>query len=234
MSALSRPRGAHADPVARPLDPAAATKAEAVLIALREQLISGERPYGEILSSADLAHEFGVSRRPVMDALLRLEAAGFIEIIRQVGCQVVIPDRRSVQEHFVAAAVLEGAAAGLAAERASGAERAEIQEALADSAAAAADNDVHAFERANKRFHSATLAASGNRRIAALAHDAWNLSDFYLQRRTPEDLRIAHREHEEVAALIDGGDVAGTRAAMESHLARFGDRAILPEPEGAR
>ena len=224
MTAVARPR----------LDPAAATKAEAVLIALREQLISGERPYGEILSSADLAEEFGVSRRPVMDALLRLESAGFIEIIRQVGCQVVIPDRRSVREHFFAAAVLEGAAAGLAAEHASARERAEIHAALADSAAAAAADDVHGFEVANKRFHTATLAGGGNRRLAELAHDAWNLSDFYLQRRTPEDLRIAHREHEQVAQLIDAGDAAGARRAMESHLARFGDRAIIPDQDEAR
>jgi DNA-binding GntR family transcriptional regulator len=213
----------------RPLDPSAATKAEAVLIALRAQLISGERPYGQILSSAEIAQEFGVSRRPVMDALLRLESAGFITIIRQVGCQVVIPDRRSVREHFYAAAVLEGAAAGLAAEHASAAQRAEIRAALSDSAAAAETNDVHGFEVANKRFHTATLTAGGNARIAELAHDAWNLSDFYLQRRTPEDLRVAHAEHEQVARLIDRGDAAATRQAMESHLARFGDRAILSE-----
>ena len=216
-----------------PLDPAAATKAQGVLVALREQLIHGQRPYGEILSSADLAREFGVSRRPVMDALARLESAGFIEIIRQVGCQVVIPDRRTVREHFVAAAVLEGAAVGLAAEHASDRERAEIRAALQDSAAAAQANDIHAFERANKRFHTATLAAGGNRRIAELAHDAWSLSDFYLQRRTPEDLRIAHAEHEQVAELIARGDGRAAREAMEAHMARFGDRAIIPDEQEA-
>jgi DNA-binding GntR family transcriptional regulator len=215
------------------LDPTAATKAEAVLIALRAQLISGERPYGQILSSADLAQEFGVSRRPVMDALARLESAGFIEIIRQVGHQVVIPDRRCVREHFVAAAVLEGAAVGLAAQHASAADRNEIRAALHDSGVAAQANDVHGFEVANKRFHTATLAAGANRRIAELAHDAWNLSDFYLQRRTPEDLRIAHGEHEQVAALIQSGDGRAAREAMEAHMTRFGDRAIIPDEQEA-
>lgn len=211
--------------------PTAGTKAEAVLMRLRDQLISGQRTYGEILSSADLAQEFGVSRRPVMDALLRLESAGFLTIIPQVGCQVVTPDRRTVREHFYAAAVIEGAAAGLAAWYASDIERAEVASALIDSGEAAAANDVHGFEVANKRFHTATLTAGGNARLTTLARDAWHLSDFYLQRRTPEDLRAAHAEHEEVAALIASRDTVAARTTMEAHLARFGDRAILPSDE---
>ena len=70
---------------------------------LRAELLSGARDA--------LDGRVGVSRRAVMDAMMRLELAGFIEIIRQVGFRVVVPDPVTVHEHFYTAAVLEGAAA---------------------------------------------------------------------------------------------------------------------------
>jgi DNA-binding GntR family transcriptional regulator len=207
------------------------TKADAVFFALREQLIAGERPYGETLSTNELAQEFGVSRRPVMDAMMRLEVAGFIEIIRQVGCRVVVPERRMVREHFYAAGVLDGAAARLAASRASEAERELLRQALRGSRSAARAFDKPRFEVANKRFHTALLTAGGNRRLADLAHSSWDLSDFYLQRRTPDDLRRSHREHEAIAEAIARRDPEGARDAAEAHLARFGEAPILPDDD---
>lgn len=210
------------------------TKADTAYYELRRQLIAGEREYGATLSTAELALEFGVSRRPVMDAMMRLEAVGFIEIIPQVGCRVVVPDRAIVREHFHAAGVLDGAAARLAATRAAESDLALLRRALVQSRGAAEAADQHAFEDANKDFHMALLAAGGNRRIADLAHSSWDLSDFYLQRRTPQDLRSSHAEHEEIFDAIEQRDADRARNAAESHLARFGDEAILPEdqPQG--
>ena len=199
----------------------APTKADTVYEELRAQLIGGRRRYGETLSSAELALEFGVSRRPVMDALLRLEMAGFIEIVRQVGCRVVVPDEASVREHFQTAAVLEGAAARLAAAVRGGDQRAELERALRASGAAAAANDVPAFEAANKDLHATLQVAAGNQRLAHLAHGAWDLSDFYLQRRTRDDLHRSHAEHEAIVAAVLAGDAAAARDRMEAHMERF-------------
>jgi DNA-binding GntR family transcriptional regulator len=206
-----------------------ATKADLVFETLKLRLIAGWRAYGEMLVTTEIAEEFGVSRRPVMDAMARLEHAGFIEIVAQVGCRVVTPERRSVREHFFTAGVLDGAAARLAATTATEVQRRALIEALGASAAAADAHDQHAFELANKRFHATLLAASGNRRLAQLARQAWELSDFYLQQRTEQDLRISHAEHESIATAILNGEADLARTAAEGHLARFGDAAILPE-----
>jgi DNA-binding GntR family transcriptional regulator len=206
----------------------AGTKADGVYLALKEQLIEGERAYGTTLSTAELALEFGVSRRPVMDAMMRLEALRLIEIIPQVGCRVVVPDRRMVREHFYAAGVLDGAAARLAASHASAADLSLLHDALAESAAGADALDQRAFQDANKRFHMALLVAAGNRRIADLAYSSWDLSDFYLQRRSPQDLRRSHEEHEAIYEAIELRDPERARDTAEAHLARFGDEAILP------
>lgn len=203
------------------------TKADVVYDALREQLITGRRGYGETLSSAELATEFGVSRRPVMDAMMRLELAGFIEIIRQVGCRVVVPDRTSVREHFYTAAVLEGAAARLAASQRTAAEARALKAALVESGATAKANDMPGFGRANQRLHAGILSASGNQRLGDLARSAWDLSDFYLIGRSPEDLVRSHREHEGIVAAISRRDPDRARDLMERHMARFGEDPAL-------
>ena len=207
---------------------AASTKADLVFEALRDRLIAGQPAYGEMLNTVEIAEEFGVSRRPVMDAMGRLELAGFIEIIAQVGCRVVVPERRTVREHFYTAGVIDGAAARLAATAATDVQRRALAEALELSAAAAQAHDQHAFELANKRFHATLLAAGGNERLALLARQSWDLSDFYLQRRTEADLRRSHAEHEQIAEAILAGDANTARDAAEAHLARFGEAPILP------
>jgi DNA-binding GntR family transcriptional regulator len=205
------------------------TKADLVFESLKARVIAGWRGYGAMLNTVEIAEEFGVSRRPVMDAMARLELAGLIEIIAQVGCRVVVPDRETVRQHFYTAGVLDGAAARLAATHATEVQRGALAVALQQSARAAQAHDQHSFEEANKAFHSALLAAGGNDRLTALARQSWNLSDFYLQRRTPEDLSRSHAEHEAIAEAILGGDAEAARAAAEAHLERFGEVAILPE-----
>jgi DNA-binding GntR family transcriptional regulator len=205
------------------------TKADLVFVTLKARVIAGWRHYGAMLNTVEIAEEFGVSRRPVMDAMARLESAGLIEIIAQVGCRVVMPDRETVRQHFYTAGVLDGAAARLAATRATEPQRHQLAEALRQSARAAGAHDQHAFEEANKAFHAALLAAGGNARLTTLARQSWDLSDFYLQRRTPEDLSRSHAEHEAIAEAILSGDAEAARAAAEAHLERFGEVAILPE-----
>jgi DNA-binding GntR family transcriptional regulator len=214
--------------------PAVGTKADLVFETLKTRLIAGWRAYGETLNTVEIAEEFGVSRRPVMDAMSRLELAGFIEIIAQVGCRVIVPERGAVREHFFTAAVLDGAAARLAAGNATDVQRRALSEALVQSKTSAQARDQHAFEAANKRFHATLLAAGGNQRLTQLARQAWDLSDFYLQRRTQDDLRRSHDEHEAIATAILSGDADGARDAAEAHLIRFGESPILPGEERDR
>jgi len=214
--------------------PAVGTKADLVFETLKTRLIAGWRGYGATLNTVEIAEEFGVSRRPVMDAMSRLELAGFIEIIAQVGCRVIVPERRAVREHFFTAGVLDGAAARLAAANATDVQRRALSEALEQSRAAARARDQQAFEAANKRFHATLLAAGGNQRLTQLARQAWDLSDFYLQRRTEDDLRRSHDEHETIATAILNRDPDGARDAAEAHLTRFGESPILPGEERDR
>lgn len=201
---------------------ASVTKTDQIYQALLTQLLEGRHQFGEILSTYDLATEFGVSRRPVMDAVMRLAAAGFISVIPQVGCQVAIPDERKVRDHFAVAGILEGAGARLAALTATDAQLAEIDDMLVRGTGPAKRNDAPAFAGANRDFHSAVLAASGNQRLADLAMDTWDLNDFYLQKnRLSTDLVQAQSEHAEIAEAIEQRDAERAGKLMEEHVSRF-------------
>ncbi|GAB2968398.1 GntR family transcriptional regulator [Amycolatopsis acidiphila] len=201
---------------------ASVTKTDQIYKALLTQLLEGRHQFGEILSTYELATEFGVSRRPVMDAVMRLAAAGFISIIPQVGCQVTIPDERKVRDHFAVAGILEGAGARLAALTATDSQLAEIREMLVRGNGPAKQNDALAFAGANRDFHSAILAAGGNRRLAELAMDTWDLNDFYLQKnRLSTDLAKAQAEHTEIAKAIEHRDADRAGKLMEQHVSRF-------------
>lgn len=207
------------------------SKADQIYDLLRARLISGQYAFGEVLSTYGLAEELGVSRRPVMDAVIRLESAGFILIIRQVGCQVVVPDERSVKEHFAVAGVLEGAGARLAASSASAADIDAVEAAHRRGQIAVEGRDVPGFAEANRLFHSAILAASANARLSELAQQAWDLSDFYLRDRRSADLSKAHLEHTGILNALKGRDPESARRLMEEHMCRFSSEVRIATPD---
>ncbi|BAH47200.1 GntR family transcriptional regulator [Rhodococcus opacus] len=201
---------------------ASGSKTDQIYDALRTRLMQGHYQFGEVLSTYELAQEFGVSRRPVMDAAMRLASEGFISIIPQVGCRVIIPDEERVREHFALAGILEGAGAKLAALNATEVQLADIDAALGRCAGPAEADDAAAFAAANRDFHSAVLAASGNQRLTELAKHAWDLSDFYIQKnRVSTDLRRSQSEHSDIAGAISRREPGLARELMEGHLSRF-------------
>lgn len=63
---------------------------------IKDGLISGKWTFGDEISVIEIAEELEVSRRPVIDALKRLEAEYFVEIVPQTGCRVKKSTRRNI------------------------------------------------------------------------------------------------------------------------------------------
>src|SRR5258708_20160690 len=72
-----------------------ATKQDVVAEIIRERIIVGAYGRGEKLKQADLAKELGVSVTPVREALLTLEAEGYVRGLPHKGLLVpeLVPDR---------------------------------------------------------------------------------------------------------------------------------------------
>jgi DNA-binding GntR family transcriptional regulator len=81
--------------------------AAAVAERLREQILNGDLHEGQQLRQDSIANEFQVSRIPVREAFLRLEAEGLVKVVTNRGAVVSALSPEEIQELFEIRAVLE-------------------------------------------------------------------------------------------------------------------------------
>jgi DNA-binding GntR family transcriptional regulator len=107
----------------------------------------------QLLSEAPISRRLGVSRTPVREALLQLKAEGWLEDGYD-GLRVRMLDDAEIQETYALREALEGAAARLAALRATSAELQALQEvAKAFTSAAESGQAPAVLDGVNDRFH---------------------------------------------------------------------------------
>ena len=127
---------------------------------IENSILSNEFLPGERLDETVLATRFGVSRTPVREALMQLDAIGLIEIRPRRGAVVIDPGPHRVYEMFEVMAELEGLAGSLAARRLDEGSRAAITatHGRCEQSAGAGDSDAYYYD--NEEFHKAIYAAS--------------------------------------------------------------------------
>src|SRR3954453_19488157 len=90
---------------------------------LKAQLLDGTRyPDGTLLSEGEIAKELGMSRTPVREACLQLEAEGLLKLYPKRGALVVAISPREIDELFEARLLVERHALGVAEPKAIGAQ----------------------------------------------------------------------------------------------------------------
>ncbi len=104
-----------------------ASLSEQAYYAIRDLILRGTLPLGAALSRRRLAAQLGMSMLPISEAVQRLESEGLLESRPQVGTRVRVPTPTDVQDRFIIREALESQSARLFAERATPAERAELQ-----------------------------------------------------------------------------------------------------------
>ena len=191
-----------------------------VMRALRDAIIRVELPPGAVISEADIARRFGVSRQPVREAFIKLQEAGLLSIRPQRATRV---QRISVSEvmnaRFVREAV-EAAVAREAAEVRPPGLTARLLALIEGQERAAAAEDGPLFLRLDEAFHRA-LAEGIDRDFAwtvleGIKAQMDRVRFLSFSGATPlPDLIRQHR------AILDGiaeGDPARAEAAMRLHL----------------
>ena len=186
---------------------------------VRERIVSGQIQPGAILTEAELAQEYGVSKTPVREALVLLRHEGFVDSMPRIGHVVATFTVKDVLEVFHLRSILEAEAAGLAAERITEEEIAALLENREKESALSDESDVDAsYERAyelNVAFHHLIARASGNRRLADLI------------KRLMEDMRrmlafdprfVEPQHHMEIIETLQRGDRAEAAEAMRRHV----------------
>lgn len=192
---------------------------------VKTQVLSGALPGGELISEGDVATALGMSRTPVREAFLRLEAEGLLRLYPQRGALVVpvspeevraVIEARLVLEQFAALQVVRRGPVGCAAvfERLSGA--------LQRQRDAADRSDWPDFLAADREFHSITLEESGN---AILSGFYSSLRDRQMRMirasamRDPDRMATIMDEHHKIADALRDGDLERSLATVRTHLA---------------
>ena len=209
------------EPAAAPDRLNIASVVDQVYTAIRERITSGSLARGARVHQEDLAEELGVSRTPVREALRRLAAEGLVEMRTNRGARVADVDQAGMRVSYEARTVIEPGAARLAAGQ-------RLDEPLARMRAAVAAqrrslrNVRRSFE-ANREFHLALAAASGNEFLSQFAERLWvaRIGETIYERQveTQERMLLDVREHEQILEAIEAGDGRRAESLTRRHLA---------------
>jgi DNA-binding GntR family transcriptional regulator len=197
--------------------------------AIRGEILRGQLRPGTALSRRRLARDLGMSVVPVADALRRLEGDGLVESRPRAGTRVRVPSESDVRELYELREALETQSARLFAERATPAQRLELQR-LAEQVDGlfgrlGGDGDDPAFQftvhshHVQLHMHIAEHAGSDLLRQMIERNHVLILNWLFdvSGRRTP----LPPRFHAELAAELISGDPARADAAMRAHV-RYG------------
>jgi DNA-binding GntR family transcriptional regulator len=194
-----------------------------VYAALRERILSGDLPRGTKLRQTSLANDLGVSRTPLREALRRLSTEGLVEFAPNRGATVSELDFGNMRHAWSARVALEPGAARLAAERRHPPAIAAMRAAIDHQRSVGGDKN-ESFA-ANRAFHLALAAASGNPHLTRFAEMLWvpriGVPIYQAQAAEPAGPQAWADEHERIADAIDSGDADAaerlTRAHVQAH-----------------
>ncbi|MEO3713649.1 GntR family transcriptional regulator [Roseateles flavus] len=134
---------------------------EEVAEQLRQRIFGRLLEPGSWIDELKLCGELGISRTPMREALKVLAVEGLVTMRPRRGAYVTEMSERDVREAYQLLALLESDAAARVAERATGAELAELQTLHAQLEAAIGERER--FFALNEAFHLRLLELEGNR-----------------------------------------------------------------------
>ena len=200
------------------LEGAAGTRV--VTDALRTALMAGDLSPGQRLVEADLAETYGVTRAAVRAALIELSSEGVLERIPNRGARVRVVTVAEAVAITECRMVLEGLCAAKAAERATDAQIAALQELGARLRVAVAAGEPLTYSALNRELHR-TVREMAEQPVAVGLLDRLNAQSvrhqFRLALRTGRP-QVSLVEHLAIIEAISRRDPAAAEGAVRAHL----------------
>ena len=193
-------------------------RGEYAYVSLRGAIRNGQLTPGQRVRETEIAEWLGISRTPVREALMRLEAAGLVQSASHSGFVVNSLDNAEVRELYAMREVLEGMAARLAAQHASDAEILTLRKLLEQHAAAR--DDAERLAGINLRIHQTIYEAAHNRfllrALNALSDSLALLGETTYRAEGRGDSAL--REHGKVVDAIEARDADTAESAARKHI----------------
>ncbi len=186
---------------------------------IREAIIDGRLVPGQRLKEEELARELGISRTPVREALLVLQAEGLVDATPNRGATVRAHSAEDLDDLYQLRALLEGYGARRAAMRISEVDIASLWESC-DRFDAVGDGDVRELVKENLFFHNTILEAAGSARVATMVRKVIELPLVYKSYiwYSPDQRRISAHYHRQIAKAIEARDAERAELIMKEHV----------------
>jgi DNA-binding GntR family transcriptional regulator len=191
---------------------------EEVAELLRQRIFSRELEPGSWIDEVKIAHEYGISRTPLREALKVLAAEGLVTMKVRRGAYVTEVSERDLAEVYHLLSLLESDAAAVVARQATPTELDELQKLHRELERAVRDRER--FFALNERFHMRLLELAGNRWRNQMVADLRKVMKLNRHNSLLKSGRVQESlaEHTAIMQALAGRDADAARQRMQEHF----------------
>lgn len=214
------------------------TRTQLVVEILREKILNGEIVAGQPLRQAALAEELSVSRIPVREALLQLEAEGLVTFEPHKGASATVLNAEHVDELFELRAMIEGDLLAASLEHITNDALAQAADILVNlDSALGKENAANTWSELNSEFHNCLYSGANKPQTASLVNTLNKNADRYIRMHLlwAGGISKAGPEHAELLAFCQARDINNAVAKLKQHILNSRDeiKAFLSQREAS-
>jgi len=185
-----------------------------------ESILAQKLAPGERLGEQELADLFGVSRTLVREALMQLQARGFVEVRSRKGWYVVEPSFEEARDAFEARTLIE---CGMLRDTGKPLQSVirRLRQHVADERAAIASGDAATRTFLLADFHVCLAECQGNRLLTDVMRDLTARTTLVaLLYQSTHDASQSCDQHAAIVAALARGDTGRAEVLMREHIGK--------------
>lgn len=200
------------------------TRVEVAAAELRRRILAGEYPEDFQLRQDALAADFGISRIPIREALVQLEAEGLVKLLPHRGAVVSALSTAEIAELFELRALLEPRLLLCSAPRLTAEDFRALDAILAEYSAELRANQPGRWGELNTALHALLYRQAEQPRTQGIVAALLQNTDRYtrMQLRFTGGRARAEREHAKIVAMCRTGKVRDAARLLARHIESAG------------
>jgi DNA-binding GntR family transcriptional regulator len=186
---------------------------------IRQAIAEGRLEPGQRLKEEELARQFGISRTPIREALLVLQAEGLVVAATNRGASVRSYQSHDLEDMYALRALLEAHAAHRAAGMITPLQLQLLHESVKRFVGLQLD-EVAELVTENARFHDTILEASQSERLGAMVRQVVPLPMQYRSWMwySQNQLELSHHYHRKILQALEARDADRAEGLMRAHV----------------
>lgn len=187
---------------------------------IRAAILEGILPPGSRIDQNQLAKDLNTSLVPVREALKKLEAEGFVQIIPRRGAFVANTSLEDMEDLYFARGILEGQAGYHAAARLKDGDLKKLDSLFYKMGEALDKHDYDTFTRLNRQFHFIIYDSAGSTYLSNMISGLWDLAERYRYRYVffKDQSAVIQAEHKAILDACHDRDSKALRESIIYHM----------------